>query len=272
MASGHADFVRLLDIALPSGDYVMAVIEAYFDESQSHTGNPFLCVAGCVFKPKQAIAFDGDWRKMLDDFDLPYFRMSACEARAEPFEHLEREVRIAIQGRAARIINEHILHGVVVSVDPEEYMKITPPHPLIARQPYTFCVYGSFIAVRQRANADKYDGKIAYFFEAGQEHQEETDRLMREYMSAPDSQETFRYQSHSFVKKQDSMLLQAADFLAWHCATNFQRTESSGYSRDDFVEFVDDCYWRWHYDKAGIEEHAEIIRRADAAFPDARKS
>lgn len=271
MASRHAKFAQFIGNALPSGGCIMRMLEAYFDESQSHKGKPFLCVAGCIFESEQAIVFDEKWRVMLGDFDLPYFRMSACEARAKPFEHLEREVRTAIQGRAARLINEHISHGVVVSVNPEEYIRITPPHPLIAKQPYTFCVHGSFVAVKQMADADKFDGKIAYVFEAGHEHQNETDKLMRYYMNAPGSIDIFRYQSHSFVGKQDSTPLQAADFLAWHSTTNFKRTESDHYSRNDFAEFVDDRYWRWHFDRSSIEQHAEIVRRADAAFPEAGK-
>jgi hypothetical protein len=273
MPNGHADFVRLLDITLPNGGHALAMIEAYFDESESHTGKPFFCVAGYTFEQAQAVKFDGEWRRMLDDFDLPYFHMTACEARAEPFTHLEFEVRTAIQTRAVRIIKESICYGVVVSVDPEAWHKIMPPHPLTPRTPYSFCVHGSFVAIKQRADAENYHGKIAYFFEAGQEHQEETDRLMRQYMDVPDSMEIFRYQSHTFIRKKDSTLLQAADLLAWHCANNYQRVCRGGYSRDDFVNLAkDDRIYNWHFNEAALEEQADIIKRVAAANPDAGKA
>lgn len=271
ISTEHGHFVRLLQIILPNGGYVFGTLEAYFDESESRRGAPFLCVAGYVFEAQKAIEFDREWRQMLKDFDLPYFHMTSCEARAKPFESLEREVRTAIQRRAARIVNASMSFGVVVSTDPAAYLELIPAHPLIARQPYSFCVYGCFMAVRQRVNALNYDGKIAYVFEAGQEHQEDTDRLMREYMNVPSSAEMFRYQSHAFIKKTESTMLQAADLLAWHCMKNFQITDHGEYSRDDFVELIDDRYWRWHFDRNGLEEHAKMINRIIATYPDAGK-
>ena len=268
----HSRFGRLLQIILPNGGYVLGTLKAYFDESESPKGLPFFCVAGYVFEPQKAIEFDREWREMLRDFSLPYFHMTSCEARAKPFENLEREVRTAIQRRAARIVNASMSFGVVVSVDPAAYLELIPAHPLIARQPYSFCVYGCFMAVRQCVNALNYDGKIAYIFEAGQQHQEDTDRLMREYMNIPSSAEMFRYQSHTFIKKAESTMLQAADLLAWHCMKNFQRTDNGEYSRDDFAEFfVDDRYRRWHFDRNGLEEHAAMINGVIETYPDAGK-
>jgi hypothetical protein len=250
----------------------MSLLRAYFDESEAQLGPPFMGVAGYVFDPASEVEFDREWREMLDDVSLPFFHMTSCEAREEPFSHLEYEVRLAIQGRAGRIVNKWMTQAVVVSVDPIAYNELTPQHRLVPRNAYAFCVNGCFHAVRQRSNETNFVGEIEYFFEAGQKHQEDTDSLMREYMSAPDSSEMFRYKSHTFINKTDSTILQAADLLVWHCMKNHQLTERGDYSRDDFAALVDDRYWRWHFDRPMIEDHAEMIARLAEQYPDAGKA
>lgn len=229
-------------------------------------------VAGYVFDPTSAAEFDREWREMLDDVELPFFHMTSCEAREEPFTHLEYEVRVAIQRRAGRIINKWMSHAVVVSVDPVSYNELIPQHPLLPQNAYTFCVNGCFHAVRQRLNEKNFQGRVEYYFEAGQKHQNETDALMREYMNAANSVETFRYRSHTFLKKTDSSMLQAADLMVWHCMKNHQLTEECAYSRDDFAELVDDRYWRWHFDREWIEDHVQALIRLVKRFPDAGKT
>ncbi len=73
MTSLDRGFTRLLEILLPHGEQVLVTIEAYFDESGTHAGSPFLCVAGYLFEATKRREFDTEWRTMLADFDLPFF-------------------------------------------------------------------------------------------------------------------------------------------------------------------------------------------------------
>jgi len=58
----------------------MAVMEAYFDESGTHDGSPFVCVAGYLFQKGNATALDAAWRWMLEEkwvTFLPHVRLRA---------------------------------------------------------------------------------------------------------------------------------------------------------------------------------------------------
>ena len=68
--SGRCDvlshFSELLQYPLlRNGGHVVAVIQAYFDESGTDDGSKFLCVAGYIFEKEKAIAMDAEWQAML---------------------------------------------------------------------------------------------------------------------------------------------------------------------------------------------------------------
>ena len=65
----------------------MALMEAYFDESGTHEGSPFVCVAGYLFEKGNAAALNADWRAMLKGNDLPFFRMSDCAHTIRPMKN-----------------------------------------------------------------------------------------------------------------------------------------------------------------------------------------
>ena len=100
------------------------MIEAYFDESGSHQGSPLLSVGGYIFERDQCDRFDAAWRKMLQDFEVPFMHMTACEGGDYPYEKLPRELRDAMAGRAARIINSHMAYSVIIAVNESEFDEI----------------------------------------------------------------------------------------------------------------------------------------------------
>ena len=58
--SGFTGKARLVDITLPmNGDAL--VVEAYFDESGTHSGSPLMCVAGYVIEAGQCKRMQADW-------------------------------------------------------------------------------------------------------------------------------------------------------------------------------------------------------------------
>lgn len=63
----------------------MQPVEAYFDESGSHANSPVLCVAGYIIERDARIKLDAEWATVLQHFNLPFFRMSACAHGTEPF-------------------------------------------------------------------------------------------------------------------------------------------------------------------------------------------
>ena len=268
MTSLDRGFARLLEILLAYGGQVLVTIEAYFDESGTHAGSPFLCVAGYLFGTTKCREFDAEWRTMLADFNLPYFHRAPCEIGKPPFDKLDHVLRRAIRNRAARIIMEHATCGIGVSVEPASYKKIMPKHALVG-DAYTFCASGCFHAVKVWGDRNGYQGKIAYFFEAGAASQSAANNIMDLKVSSPKGRETYWYQSHSFLMKVESTPLQAADILAWHWRDQCLRASTDAEVHPDFVPLVDDRTHIWHFDNDALHEFAEAVRTTAAEFPDA---
>ena len=268
MTSLDRGFTRLLEILLPYGGQVLATIEAYFDESGTHAGSPFLCVAGYLFESRNCREFDADWRTMLADFDLPFFHRAPCEIGEPPFDKLDHVLRRAIRNRAARIIMEHVTFGIVVSVALASYEKIMPKHRLVG-DPYTFCANGCFQAAKVWGDTSGYRGKIAYFFEAGAASQSAANNIMALKAARPEGRKAYRYQSHSFLLKEESTPLQAADILAWHWRDQCLRASNDAEVHPDFVSLIDDRTKVWHFEDNELHKFAEAVRTTAAEFPDA---
>ena len=264
----NGSLIRFLQIVLPNGGYVLAAIEAYFDESGTHAGSPLLCVAGYLFEANACIKFDADWRAMLNDFRLPHFHRAPCEVGNPPFDKLDDALRRAIRRRAVKIINEYASCGVVVSVEPASYEKIIPKHDLIG-DAYTFCATGCFHAIRAWADKNRRRDKIAYFFEAGAPNQDSANEIMALKVGKSEGKRAYRYKSHSFLLKEDSAPLQAADVLAWHWRDHCLRETIRAEAHEEFIALTETEIFFWSFDDGDLEEFAEAIRTTAAEFPDA---
>jgi hypothetical protein len=62
---------RLLQILCPTGREMVAVMEAYFDESGTHSGSPVMCVSGCLFNPRNCRKLIKEWRAELAKIPSP---------------------------------------------------------------------------------------------------------------------------------------------------------------------------------------------------------
>lgn len=237
----------------------MVLAKAYFDESGTHSGSKFLCVAGYIFEEAGAVGLNLEWAKMLAEFQIPYFHRAPSENGEPPFDRLDNTLRAALRNRAARIIRDHTTYAVAVSVNPDLYDDIMPRHALVG-DAYTFCATGCFHAVKVWADTISYPGKVAFFFEAGAKSQKETDEIMRLKVVPAGSVESFRYSSHSFLTKKDAYHLQAADMLAWSWAVNFNRVMDGEDSRDDFAKLIDHRGMYWHWTPGQLAEQAEKLR------------
>lgn len=264
-----ADFGRLLEILLPRGGYIAVTIEAYFDESGTHGGSPFLCVAGYLFEANKARSFDVEWRAMLADFDLPYFHRAPCEAGDPPFDKLDDVLRRAIRTRAIGIILKHVTHGLVVALDPRAYERIVPKHTHVG-DAYTFCATSIFNSVKEWGDRRRFHGKIAYFFEAGAKNQRTANELMAAKAASERGQAWYRYQSHTFLQKEHSTPLQAADVLAWHYRDHCMRAERKGAIHPEFSRLIKNTKTGVvHLWDSELYDVADAVRATVAECPDA---
>ena len=99
---------RLPEILLPGRGGVMAVLEAYFDESERSGG--IFCVAGYVFDRWSAKKFDREWRTLMKGV-WPFHMVDLAAGRGQ-FAHLPRKELDRILRAAVALINHRMTFGV----------------------------------------------------------------------------------------------------------------------------------------------------------------
>lgn len=252
------DFGDLAEALAPGPNDLVALIQAYFDESY---GNGLLCVAGYVFTKGKAKRLDAQWRKMLRRYRLPYFRMSACAHGKKPFDHLSYDDRDKAARLAIGLIKKFALVGIAATVDERQH-EAQVPDPYKIHGPYEFCVWNCLMGVRRWMDGEGRKGDVAYVFEAGHAHQSNANRLMHLLFKSPRLRERYRYVSHSFVDKAKSRPCQAADILAWQWYTDAKRAAEGKSQRADLKALLSVPHLVRHID---VERHAEISRQLLAA-------
>jgi hypothetical protein len=121
-------FVRFLDVMLPDGGYVVVEVESYFDESGSHKGSPLFCVAGYIIEKERAIKLTAEWRAVLQEHKLPFFRMSDCAHGNGPFAGMTKQHRVEIEAMMIGIIKRYTAKGLAVTVNSDEFLRFAPKH------------------------------------------------------------------------------------------------------------------------------------------------
>lgn len=230
---------RLLNILLQNGGYAVQFVETYFDESGSHNGSPVLCVAGYIIEKDACVQLDQEWKRVLDEYELPYFRMSSCAHGTKPFDVLSPEQRIAVEKEMIAIMRQHITYGIAVTVQPWSFEALIPKNQNWD-DPYTMCAHTCLLAVRNWANQNQYNGKIAYFFESGHRSQSSANSIMDHVFNDPGLRALYRYSSHTFADKKDVRPLQAADLIAWQWFTDekLRLTKRADHPRADCYELM----------------------------------
>ena len=114
------DFNRLLDILMPSKKGIVAVLEAYFDESERVRG--IFCVAGFAFFKPQAKKLAKEWIALFPEG----CRMSELASGNGRFRNRTKPERERLQKDAVRNINRRMTFGVAVSCDLREIEKLLP--------------------------------------------------------------------------------------------------------------------------------------------------
>jgi hypothetical protein len=230
----HELLARLIEVLAPGEGDLVAFLECYFDESGSHGGSPVLCLAGYIFEKEHCKALDLGWKQVLDQFRLPYFRMSACAHKQRPFDHLSRDETIEVEKAMIALVNEHALIGLAVAVNENDYAHFFGPNNP-AGGPYSFCCWQILAGIQSWISKNNFEGEISFFYEAGHASQSEANRIMGRIFSHPHLRARYHYASHTFADKRKLRPLQAADLLAWQWNTQMKRwLDKNPVQRADF--------------------------------------
>ena len=213
----------LLRVLAPRKAHLVALIQAYFDESDSHDGAVALTVAGFVFTSEESLKLDEKWLSVLERYELPYFHMVDCAHGNRPFDKLTKEQCIAVEKEMIAIIREHVLFGMAVSIPERDYDEIFPRGYAQYGSAYSYCCHTCIAVVNEWIKANYVAGETAYFFEAGHKSQNEANRIMNAIFANPTQRRDYRYAGHSFGDKKKLRPLQAADLFAWLNANQAKR-------------------------------------------------
>lgn len=240
---------------LPFGGHLLIQCQVFFDESASHDGAPFLCLAGLIFEKEQAIKLSRQWRKILEWRRLPYFHMVDCAHGNWPFDHLTKDERIDVARRMIEIIKRRAVQGLAVTIDNADFASVMAEFPVAARHyktAYAFCSHTILSGVQSWIFKNQKVQEMAYFFEDGHGSKSQTDAIMGNLFANPEKRQQYRYAGRGFVPKEKSCAVQAADLLAWQWYTD-RRHQIEGKPRRKDCESLFQLHWNAvHLDRAAI--------------------
>jgi len=248
------DLADLIDTLAPGRNDLVALIQAYFDESIS---GDYLCVAGYVFTKGKVKHLDAEWRKMLRQYRLPYFRMSACAHGNSPFDKLSPANRDKVARKAIALICEFAALGIAATVNQRQYEE-NVPNPYGFQGPYEFCAWNCLMGVRRWIEEEGRKGDVAYVFEAGHASQSKANRLMQQLFESDKLRARYRYVSHTFVDKVKVRPVQTADVIAWQWLKD-RKNEAEGRPRRKDLEAL--LSVRHLYRHIDVDQHAEVTRQ-----------
>jgi hypothetical protein len=205
----------LRDLLLVIGADYAVMIHAYFDESGSHSGSVVTCVAGYLFTTEQLQRFEVEWRDALDRLSIASFHMVDCAHGTGNFKGVPAPDRAELVKRLIGIIKRRAEIGIVASVRPADYKPFVDGGPTGEFGAYILCLIWCVAGVSAWIGKHGLSGKVAYFFESGHQLQRGANEAMYRMANGERFRNLCLYHSHTFIGKDGSKAIQAADLLAW---------------------------------------------------------
>ena len=184
-------------------------MQAYFDESGTHAGARYTCVAGYVMEADQAICLEREWRLLLEEYNLKQFHMGDCAGGYDDFEGRSEGERDEIERRVMGIIERRVNCGICVSAR-EEHVK-----RYFLSGAYFLCAVWCFAGIQGWAKKAGLCGNVECFFEKGHRDERYVNEQFSKIAMSDELRASLRYHSHTFASKRVVPVLQAADVLAW---------------------------------------------------------
>ena len=205
----------------------MLTLTGYFDESGTHDGSPAVVFAGFLSTPGGWQRLERDWRRALNDFGLPFFRMSSFANMTGDYKGWPEELRRERLQRLLDTISEHVVGSVGCVVPTDLYEKCFSAAGIARRVsggPYGLAASETMVATATLVRQLPGNPQVAYVLESGAVGRHQATRVFTANLNDPESKEHFRLLSLSFQTKRDSVSLQAADMLAYELYREWPRS------------------------------------------------
>lgn len=247
---------------LPRGEVIVALYEAYIDESGTHEGSPASVVGGYVIRSDNAEKMLKEWQQVLQEYGLPYFHMVDCAHRAPPFDKLAKSECIAIEKKMITLIKRYTFIGFVNFIPPAKHFPIE-----LTRDIYVSCIWNAICSIIGEIKAKDWDGQVSIFIEQG--HDREADAISEIKNFA--MREPERIIKYAAVKKTEQPLIQAADLLVWQCHKYVKdKIIGTRLPRKDYINLVEHNSYFGYFamEKGGIIIFSDRVPHVESEMRD----
>jgi hypothetical protein len=253
-----------MDVMLPSGGCVMALAEMYFDESEDKT-QKLLCVAGYLFTKEKCVALSEEWSAVLARERLPFFRMVDCAHGTGVFKGFNVKRRIAIQTELMTLLVRYMEVGFAISFDLrfEHLCPSAMTHGIKVVYPYSLCAWFSLAQGKTWADKNGFDGEVAYFFEAGQQHEKQANHIMNTVFKRAELRSFYKYAGHAFLPKEAAIPLQCGDILAWQWLKQIKNEREHRARRADLNALLSGPHFVAHFNEEKLFALRTTIQNAN---------
>jgi hypothetical protein len=199
---------HLFEALLVPNERLFAMLSVYCDAAGKEQ-QALVAVGGMVSTAEQWRVFDCDWRRVLREFGLEYFRMSEFAHSIGQFRtgwKNKESKRRALLDQLITVIADNVRFWTGVCVLISDFDKVDADYELHERMyPYTLCAKGCVHQAITWYNAHHREDGIEFVFEDGDEHfPQMRQEIVKETGIIPIER-----------KKRDATPCQAADFAAY---------------------------------------------------------
>jgi hypothetical protein len=194
---------------VPEGQGLIAVLEAYFDESRQRGQ---FCVVGHLYRPDQARRFRQRWLTRMHGRTFHATDAAACEGDFKGFTTDQIE---ALWPRLLRIIVDCTSLTIGVHFNLDELRQYQPQAVKLEKFAYVIGAISCINKVSRWVDHRMPTQRVSYFFDQGHQGEAAAGRIIDAFIAHRASRKGFKYRNHSFLESSESPLLQGADLLAW---------------------------------------------------------
>lgn len=206
------------------------LFEAYLDESGCDDQSKVLVVGGYLIEQKNARLMESRWNALLEQYKVPFFHMVDCAHGNKHFKGMPKEKRARFAQKLIELIGKRQSWGFVVACP------VARHYPVKGYDPYTTGIATCAMLMQSILQTEMPGQSVTINIEAGHKSAPAAKTVLDRYVGLPDFS---KLESYRFARKDQSVLLQAADILCWQVAKNIKNVVFDGRSsRRDYIELV----------------------------------
>jgi hypothetical protein len=207
-------------------------MEAFLDESGTHTGSRVVAIAGYVISPESLQVLESEWRSLLEKYGMDELHMKEFVPPCGKYSQWPEEEKRSLLESLVGLIHRFSLVGIGAAVEMDEFVANThafahSKSPDLVQSPYQWCL--RYCMVQAAAWADKAErtGLINYTMDRGCSNRGHVQRHYALSQENEETQQRFRLGSLVFVDSKDHPAVQCADLLAYEMYKEADRVLSS---------------------------------------------